>query len=395
MYPDLSYLLHDIIGTQPDNWTSIVKTFGLLLVISILFAAYMLAKELKRKEDEGLLKPVKVRMTVGQPASVWELVSNGLLGFFLGFKFVYVMQHFGDFQLDPAGVILSGRGNFLGGILGAALFAGLKYFEKNQGKLDKPVEKDILIHPYERIGDITILAAISGIVGAKLFALAEDLDKVFSGEISFGSLISSFFSGSGMAIYGGLIVAFICVYTYVKRKGITPIHVMDAVAPALMVAYGIGRLGCQLSGDGDWGIVNELPKPEWMAFLPDWLWAYDYPHNVIDEGTRMEGCTYRYCAHLTPSVYPTPIYETIMALGLGGILWALRKKIVIPGMLFFIYVIFNGAERFLIEKIRVNEKYNILGTQLTQAEIIAVILMLIGVVGSFVLWNRNKSKAAT
>ena len=394
MYPDLSYLLHDLIGTAPDNWTSIVKTFGLLLVISFLVAAYMLAKELKRKEDEGLIHPVKVKMMVGQPASAWELISNGLLGFFLGFKFVYIMQHFSDFQMDPADVILSTRGNFLGGIVGAVLFAALKYYEKNSEKQDKPTVKEVTIHPYERIGDITILAAISGIVGAKIFALIEDLDRVFSGEISFSSLISSFFSGSGMAIYGGLIVAFICVYYYVKKKNITPIHVMEAVAPALMIAYGIGRMGCQLSGDGDWGIVNELAKPGWMSFLPDWLWAYDYPHNVIQEGVRMADCTgMRYCSHLDPPVFPTPVYETIMAFILGGVLWALRKRITIPGMLFFIYVIFNGAERFLIEKIRVNEKYDVLGVQLTQAEIIASLLMVIGVAGCGILWQRHKRKS--
>jgi len=394
MYPDLSYLLHDLIGTAPDNWTSIVKTFGLLLVTSFLVAAYMLGIELKRKEKEGLLKPVKVKTIVGKPATIWELLGNAMLGFFLGFKFVYIMQYFSDFQLDPAEVILSFRGNWLGGIIGAALFAALKYFEKNNEKLPKPIEKDILVHPYQRIGDITILAAISGIVGAKIFALAEDLGRVFSGEISFSHLISSFFSGSGMAIYGGLIVAFICVYYYVKRKGITPIHVMDAVAPALMVAYGIGRIGCQLSGDGDWGIPNEMPKPEWMAFLPDWLWAYDYPHNVIQDGVKMEDCAgLRYCSHLSPPVYPTPVYETIMAFILGGILWALRKRIVIPGMLFFIYVIFNGVERFFIERIRVNIKYDVLGIQLTQAEIIAICLMLIGMAGCLILWRRHQAKA--
>ncbi|MEM9819959.1 MAG: prolipoprotein diacylglyceryl transferase family protein [Bacteroidota bacterium] len=395
MYPDLSYLLHDLIGTSPDNWTSIIKTFGLLLVISFLVAAYMLGLELKRKEDAGLLQPTKEKTIVGQAATLWELVSNALLGFFIGFKFVYIVQHFSDFQLDPADVILSVRGNWFGGIIGAILFAALKYYEKDREKLPKPVEKDILIHPYERIGDITILAAISGIVGAKLFALAEDLGRVFDGEISFSHLVSSFFSGSGLAIYGGLIVAFFCVYFYVKRKGITPIHVMDAVAPALMIAYGIGRMGCHFSGDGDWGIPNEMPKPEWMAFLPDWLWAYDYPHNVIREGVPMENCNgMQYCTRLDPPVYPTPVYETTMAFILGGVLWALRKRILIPGMLFFIYVILNGVERFFIEKIRVNIKYDVGGLQLTQAEIISICMMIIGVIGCLVLWRRHKAKAA-
>ena len=103
MYPDLSYMLHDLLGTEPDNATSIVKTFGLLLVIAILTAAYMLMKELQRKEKQGLLQPVKESITIGKPASVSELVGNGLLGFFLGFKFLYIVQYFADFQLDPAG----------------------------------------------------------------------------------------------------------------------------------------------------------------------------------------------------------------------------------------------------------------------------------------------------
>jgi len=82
-----------------------------------------------------------------------------------------------------------------------------------------------------------------------------------------------------------------------------------------------------------------------------------------------------------------------MAFILGGILWALRKRIVIPGMLFFIYVIFNGVERFFIERIRVNIKYDVLGIQLTQAEIIAICLMLIGMAGCLILWRRHQAKA--
>ena len=401
MYPDLSYILHDFFGTNPDNAFSIIKTFGLLLVIAILTAAYMLMKEMQRKEKEGLLKPVKEKKVTGQPATPIELVGNGLLGFFLGFKFLYIVQNFAQFQLDPAGVILSLTGNWLGGVLGAALFAGLKFYEKNREKLDKPLVKEVLVYPHERIGDITILAAVSGIIGAKVFALIEDLDLVYAGRITFGDLINSFFSGSGMAIYGGLIGGFIGVMIYLKRKRISTIHILDAVAPALMVSYGVGRIGCQLSGDGDWGIPIEkisetgevlwaYTKPAFMSILPEWFWAYDYPHNVIDEGVKMDNCVWRYCHKLTSPVFPTPLYEIIMALGLGGFLWAIRKKVVIPGMLFFIYLIFNGFERFWIEKIRINEDYNILGFPTTQAEFISVCLMLIGAVGCVVLWRRYK-----
>ena len=75
-----------------------------------------------------------------------------------------------------------------------------------------------------------------------------------------------------------------------------------------MMGYGVGRMGCQFSGDGDWGIVNEAPKPSWFIF-PDWAWAYEYPHNVLNEGVRMVNCVGNHCMKLSPPVYPTPIYE--------------------------------------------------------------------------------------
>jgi len=158
----------------------------------------------------------------------------------------------------------------------------------------------------------------------------------------------------------------------------------------MILGYGIGRIGCQVSGDGDWGIVNSAPKPGWLSWAPDWLWAYDYPNNVnqvtgpsadtlgmpITDPTVP--CFDGYCTHLVPSVFPTPVYETLMALVIFGILWSLRKRIQVPGVIFSIYLIFNGIERFFIEKIRVNNKFDFLGMKATQAEMIAVIFILIG-----------------
>ncbi len=395
MYPDFSYILHRLIGTQPDNAFSIIKTFGLFLVIAILTAALMLYYELKRKEKEGFLKPQKVKVTEGLPATSWELLSNGLLGFVLGFKFVYILFNFANFQLDPAAVILSGTGNWVGGIIGAALFAGLKYYEKKRVQLDKPLTKDVLVYPHDRIGDITIVAAISGVIGSKIFAMAEDLGELLSGQISLADFFSQFLSGSGMAIYGGLIVAFLVCYFYLKRKNIAPLHVIDGVAPALFISYGIGRMGCHLSGDGDWGIASDLAnRPGWLSFLPDWLWSFTYPHNVIHEGIRIADCSWRYCSELAQGVYPTSVYETIMAFLLGALLWSLRKRIRIPGLLFFLYVFLNGFERFWIEKIRINDRYDIFGIQTTQAEFIAVVLMLIGLAGVAIVWQRRSSPAA-
>lgn len=113
-----------------------------------------------------------------------------------------------------------------------------------------------------------------------------------------------------------------------------------------MLSYGIGRVGCMMSGDGDWGIVNNNPKPSWMNFLPDWMWAFKFPHNVNNDGIPIPGCVGRWCHELPEAVYPTSFYETIMAIILFGVLWAIRKQITTPGLLFSIYLILNGAERF-------------------------------------------------
>jgi phosphatidylglycerol:prolipoprotein diacylglycerol transferase len=384
MYPDLSYLFHDLFGTEPDNWTSIFKTFGLLLVISILAASWMLYRELKRKAGEGLFSYKEVKKTVGQGATTTELVWNALFGFIVGFKVVYLFQHFDEFQADAAAVILSGKGTWWAGILGAIIFGGMRYWEKNKLKLPKPKIVTEKIYPHDRIGDITIIAAVSGIVGAKVFALIEDLPAFFNDPVGM------FFSGSGLAIYGGLIGGFLGCWWYFRKNNIEFLPVLDAVAPALMVSYGVGRLGCHFSGDGDWGI-EAAAQPNWW-FLPDWLWAYNYPNNVAQDGQPIPGCDFQYCMELVPSVYPTPLYEFVMAMALGAILWGMRKRLKVVGMLFFIYLIMNGAERFLIEKIRVNDHYNVLGVNLTQAEIIAIFMFIAGAVGIYLVRKRHTTE---
>ena len=268
MYPNLSYLFHELFGTARDNAFSIIQMFGLFFGIAFFTLGYMLYLELKRKEKEGLIHPVDKEETIGVGASLSEMVSNGFFGFIVGFKVPVIMQDFEAFKLDAAGIVFSGQGHWLIGIVLGALFAGYTYWQGLKSKLDKPKTVMTKVFPSQRIGDIIIIAAIFGIAGAKIFSVLENLDAFWQDPL--GQL----FSGSGLTIYGGLILAFIAVYIYVQRHGIPPIHVMDAIAPALMLGYAVGRIGCQLSGDGDWGIVNELSKPGWFIF-PDWAWAYD------------------------------------------------------------------------------------------------------------------------
>ena len=373
MYPDLSYLFHDLFGTSPDNWLSIFKTFGLLLVSAILGGAYFLYLELKRKEREGLLRPKQFVGYEGGPATTGEILSNGIFGFILGFKGLYVATHFAEFQADAAGVILSGKGNWVAGLLLGAAFAYYRYWERQRNALPEPRKVTFTTWPHERIGDIAVIAAISGVIGAKVFAIIEDLPRFFADPID------TFFSGSGLAIYGGLIGGFIGVVLYMRKHDIAFWPTADAFGPPLMIAYGIGRIGCQLSGDGDWGEVAG-PQPDWW-FLPDWAWAQHYPHNVARDGVPIEGCEFIYCSELIPPVFPTPLYEIVMAFLLGALLWSLRKRIKTVGAMFFLYLIVNGIQRFVIEMIRINDQYEVLGLSLTQAQIIAVGLFLTGVIG--------------
>ena len=105
----------------------------------------------------------------------------------------------------------------------------------------------------------------------------------------------------------------------------------------------------------------------------------------------MAGCTGNHCYVLQNPVYPTPFYESVAAILLFGVLWSIRKKIKLPGVLFGVYLIMNGVERFFIEKIRVNALYDIFGMEITQAEIIAPLLLIIGLAGIFFL-RKNKGK---
>lgn len=386
MYPDLSYFFNDIFGTPPDNWLSVFKTFGVFLIFAFLASAYFLRLELKRKEEEGLLHGFPEKTRIGFPATWSAIAQNALFGFIIGFKLPYILQHFDEFRPDPAAILLSTRGTLLWGIVGAALFGFMRYWDHRKRQLPKPVIKEEIIKPHQRVGDITILAAISGLIGARLFSIVESEENI---KAFFNDPLEQLLSGSGLAIYGGLILAFIVLYRFVKRKGMTPIHVMDAAAPALIMGYAVGRLGCQFSGDGDWGIVNNNPTPSWW-FLPDWAWSYTYPHNVLNDGVQIEGCIWEYCSQLAEGVYPTPLYETFFSLIIFSILWTLRKRIRIAGIIFFLYVFLNGVERFFIEKIRTNPDITVFGIEATQAEYVAFLLILTGLIGMIWLYIKRR-----
>ena len=380
MYPTISHLLFDLFGI---NIPLPIQTFGFWVAIAFLAASYVITKELKRKEEEGFLNSSSVKIIIGKPLSTYEILISIVSGFLIGFKLIEAFFHYSDLVANPQDFILSFRGNLYGGILISILSVYLKWNENKKTRLVTPKEIKKTIHPYELVGNITIIAAVSGIIGAKVFHNLENFGAFLADPIS--QLISF----SGLTFYGGLIVGAFSVIWYTKRYKINTLQLIDAAAPALILAYGIGRIGCQMSGDGDWGIDNLSPKPEWLAILPDWMWSYTFPNNVINSGVLIEGCVGNFCRELSNPVWPTAFYEVVMCLLIFCFMWSIRKNIKVPGVLFCIYLILNGIERFLIEKIRVNTEYNILGG-ITQAEIISACLVFIGLIASIYLLRDSK-----
>jgi len=345
----------------------------------------LLIKELKRRQALGEFTYVEKIIKVGQPATFPELLINFILGFFLGYKILGVFIVNGALD-DPQTFIFSRDGSWTAGLLLGGFFAGLKWWEKHKNKTASPEDRKIRIWPSDRVGDITILAAAAGFIGAKVFDNLENWNRFLQDPI--GNLLSP----SGLTFYGGLIFAIAAIWYYCRRHKISFIKLADATAPSLMLAYGIGRMGCQVSGDGDWGIPNSNPKP--FGWIPNWFWSYDFPHNVNKEGVPIPGCTWGdYCTHLSAAVYPTSLYEIVMALLLFAFLWSIRKKVKVTGRLFAIYLIVNGIERLFIEQIRVNTRYNIFGFHPTQAEIISSGLIIGGIllyIYAPKLWSQKK-----
>jgi len=387
MYPTLYHAFHDLFGVDLQV-LKLINTFGFLVALAFLAAARTLSSELARKHDLRLIPTTRRLVTPARPTTLADVVISGVVAFVLAFKFFGVAL--GDHTLqggaDTQRYLLSTKGHLVAGLVCAAGWMLLRFREMRSAEpapvSSKPVYVDVA--PQEHTMGITGAAALGGLLGAKIFHFLERPKSIL--EFFEHPSLSALFSG--LTIYGGLIMGCLAVYIYARRAKIPFAHVADSVAPGLMLAYGIGRLGCQLSGDGDWGIPS-AGVPAGFGWLPSWFWAFDYPNNVLGVGQHMaQGGFPGYGTHLVPPVYPTPLYESLMAFVLFAILWSLRKRIEKPLAIFGIYMMLNGVERFWIEKIRVNATYEIFGHHWTQAEIIAVFMFLGG--GLIVWWSSRQ-----
>jgi phosphatidylglycerol:prolipoprotein diacylglycerol transferase len=189
--------------------------------------------------------------------------------------------------------------------------------------------------------EMIVFALVGGIVGARINYVIENYDAVK------GDLLGNLFSGSGLVWFGGAIGGALAVGLWAWRRKMLNLTLLDISTVPLAVGYAVGRIGCQVSGDGDYGTAWDGP------------WAMAYPH-----GTKP----------IDTPVQPTPIYETL-AMGLVAyFLWRLRDRVQ-PGVLFAIYLVLAGTERLLVEFIRRNSA-EFLG--LTQPQLISIPMIAIG-----------------
>lgn len=440
MYPNLYYVFKDWFGVEWKT-LSFLNTFGFMVAMGFITAAIVLSSELKRKEKQLLLLPREEFIVVGKPASILDLLINFIIGFLFGFKLIGLLLNKPE-DVNPQEYIFSTQGNIVAGVLLGLVLAGLKWREKNKQKSKEPEQRSVRIWPHDRVGDIIVIGLIFGIIGAKLFDSFENWDDFVKNPLK------RLFSAGGLTYYGGLIMAAIAICIYGAKKNIKLIHLIDAATPALLLAYAVGRIGCQVSGDGDWGIynsayitdangkaveakpgdfdaqlkkydtyflngtVNEPGFAEPVAitdrtsesldkvphkylkapsYLPVWMVAYSYPQNVNKDGIVIAGIEDEHNRALPIPVFPTPFYETIACTLLFLVLWSIRKRIKIAGLMTGIYLILNGAERFLIEKIRVNNQMHFLGMKLTQAELISFSLAIAGIFIIIYVLATNKA----
>lgn len=223
---------------------------------------------------------------------------------------------------------------------------------------------------------VTLLALVGGIAGSKILFLLEHFNLFIADPIGM------MFSPSGLTFYGGFILATALVYLYTKKKGIKFLTVADAASPALLLGYGIARIGCHLSGDGDYGFPTTLP------------WGTNYSHGTYPPSAAFKNIpeiTSQFPDGIVPDntlCHPTPVYEFLLCAVLFAIMWKWRNNIRPDGKMFMLYLLFAGAERFAVEFFRLNPRF---AFGLSEAQFIALILIAIGLYG----WNYFSKKEIT
>jgi phosphatidylglycerol---prolipoprotein diacylglyceryl transferase len=205
------------------------------------------------------------------------------------------------------------------------------------------------------------IAGLAGIAGARLYHVLESPSEFFADP--WPLLVSRF----GFAWFGGFLGGFAALLILGRRERIPTLTFLDACSPAACVGYAIGRIGCLLSGDGDYGIPTTLP------------WGMSFPNGVVPTTER---------------VHPTPLYEFFVWMLIAYALWRLGALLLKPeksaGLVFCAYLVLTGIARFLVELIRLNPR-SFFGMSNAQAASVASVLL--GIVIFFFFVRRNSAGA--
>ena len=227
----------------------------------------------------------------------------------------------------------------------------------------------------EYSSSVVIAAAVMGLVGSRLYAILDDLPTYLADPKSM------IFSGSGFVFYGGMIGGILGAYLVSRWYRIGFGSTMDMCAPALAIGQAIGRMGCQLAGDGDWGLPSTVP------------WAMAYPKAIVGWNSQTVlklDEHYQLVSGYFPGVrvHPAPVYETILYLGVFMILWSMRKTSCPPGRLIYWYLVLAGGARFLVEFWRINPRVFYM---FSEAQMIALAMMVLG--GVALILTNGKARA--
>jgi len=218
------------------------------------------------------------------------------------------------------------------------------------------------------------IAGLAGIFGSKVYSALESPAEFFAHPLA------SIFNRYGFTWFGGFFGGFFAMLILGKRAKIPLLEFLDACTPAASVGYAIGRMGCLLSGDGDYGKPTSLP------------WGMSFPNGVVPT-TGASGTCAMYGWPESCRVHPTPIFEFLAWVAIGALLWHLGRKTLqgrkANGTLFCAYLILTGVARFLVEIIRINPRV-LLG--LTNAQIVSILSVLVGI-GLF-LWIKLHDAAS-
>ena len=225
---------------------------------------------------------------------------------------------------------------------------------------------------------LVLWGAIGGLIGARLWDVWDNYPLY---AVHPTSIV---FSGSGFVWYGGLTGGFIAVCLAARRYGIPFLTTVDMAAPAVLIGHAFGRMGCLLSGDGDWGLPTKMP------------WGMAYPNAIVGWNSQT---VLKLNAHdqLVSGFYPgvrvqpTPIFEAVLYVATAAfLLWGMRRRNWIEGQVFYLFLILSGAARFLVEFWRINPRV-LWG--LSEYQLFSIVMMAIGTAAYLISLRRTAKPA--